>query len=90
MDKKYDVTWCYNERHHGKGPMDELGGAVKNKVFRDVKSGKVQITGAKLFAEYADQVVKNIKSIFLRAIFYRSLLILNITRKYMALWRYTR
>ena len=65
MDKKYDVTWCYNERHHGKGPMDGIGGTVKNKVFRDVKSGKVKITCAESFAEYADKAVNGIRSIYL-------------------------
>lgn len=33
MDEMYQVEWCYNERHHGKGPMDEIGGTIKNKVF---------------------------------------------------------
>ena len=28
------LTWSYNERHHGKGPMDGVGGTVKNVVFR--------------------------------------------------------
>ena len=28
------LTWCYNERHHGKGPMDGVGETVKNVVFR--------------------------------------------------------
>ena len=23
------LVWCYNERHHGKGPMDGVGGTVK-------------------------------------------------------------
>ena len=29
IDGKYGVTWCYNERHHGKGPMDGVGGTIK-------------------------------------------------------------
>ena len=43
FDPSYDVTWYYNERHHGKGPMDGLGVTIKNLVFRHVKSGKVVI-----------------------------------------------
>ena len=30
----------YNERHHGKCPMDVVGGTLKNVVFRKVKSGR--------------------------------------------------
>ena len=65
MDKKYEVEWCYNERHHGKGPMDGIGGTIKNKVFRDVKSGKIHINGAKSFAEHADHCINNITSLYL-------------------------
>ena len=38
MLPKKSLTWCYNERHHGKGPMDGVGGTVKNAVYREVKS----------------------------------------------------
>jgi len=43
MDKKFKVEWCYNEKHHGKSLMDGIGETIKNKVFRDVKSGKVHM-----------------------------------------------
>ena len=33
------LSWFYNERHHGKGPMDGVGGTVKNVIFRKIKSG---------------------------------------------------
>jgi len=65
MDKKFKVEWFYNERHHGKGPMDGVGGTIKNKVFRDVKSGKVHIKDAMSFAEYADLAIDNIISLYL-------------------------
>ena len=29
IDEKCEVIWCYNERHHGKGPMDGVGGTIK-------------------------------------------------------------
>ena len=28
-EKKYEVTWCYNECHHEKGPMDGDRGTIK-------------------------------------------------------------
>ena len=36
-----NLEWHYNEAHHGKGPIDGIGGAVKNAVFRKVLSGEV-------------------------------------------------
>ena len=35
-----EIFWFYNERHHGKCPMDVVGGTLKNVVFRKVKSGR--------------------------------------------------
>ena len=65
IDRKYEIAWFYNERHHGKGPMDGVGGTLKNKVFRDVKSGKIQITSAESFANYAEATIDGIKSLYL-------------------------
>ena len=31
-----NVKWNYNEAHHGKGPLDGIGGTIKNQVFREV------------------------------------------------------
>ena len=45
--------------------MDGVEGAIKNKVYRDVRSGKVHIEDAKSFAEYADITIRNIKSLYL-------------------------
>lgn len=36
--ENYTVIRYYNERHHGKGPMDGIGGCIKNKVYRAVLS----------------------------------------------------
>ena len=63
--KKYKVEWCYNERHHDKGPIDGIRGTIKNKVFHDVNSGKVHIEDAKSSAEYAGLTIDNIKSLYL-------------------------
>ena len=37
LNPDYTVQWYYNERHHGKGPMDGVGGTVKNMIFQQVK-----------------------------------------------------
>ena len=50
----HTIFWYYKERYHGKGPMDGVVGTIKDRVFRDVKSGKVAIKNAEHFAEYAD------------------------------------
>ena len=59
------VVWCYNERHHGKGPMDSVGGTVKNVVFRKVKSGKVTIYSPEQFTEAVQKFITAIHSIYL-------------------------
>ena len=60
-----DLSWCYNELHHEKGPMDDVGGTIKQRVFRDVKSGKVSITNAEHFAAHADAILNGIKSLYM-------------------------
>ena len=40
-------------------------GTIKNKVFRDVKSGKTKITDAESSAKYADNTISGIKSLYL-------------------------
>ena len=64
---KYEVSinlsWFYNERHHGKGSMDEIVGTLKNAVYRDVKSGKAIINDPKELTEYADKTIKGISSL---------------------------
>ena len=65
----HTLFWYYNERHHGKGPMDGIGGTIKHRVFRDVKSEKVNIRNAEhsfiSFASYADTILKGIKSLYM-------------------------
>ena len=58
FEASINLSWFYNEWHHGKGPMDGIGGTLKNAVYRDVKSGKAIINDAKEFAEYADETIK--------------------------------
>ena len=58
------IRWRYNEAHHGKDPMDGIGGTMKDLVFRQVKSGKVIINSAKEFYELANLYVPSISTIF--------------------------
>ena len=64
FQEKY-LVWCYNERHHGKGPMDGVGGTVKNVIFRKVKSGKVVIYSPQEFAEAVKKFVPAIHAVYL-------------------------
>ena len=42
-----------------------MGGAMKNKVYRDVMSNKCMIKNAKDFAEYANKTISGITSIYM-------------------------
>ena len=35
------LCWFYDERHHGKVPMDDRGGTIKNAIFWKIKSGQI-------------------------------------------------
>ena len=61
-----EVNWYFNERHHRKGPMDGIGGTIKNKVYHDVISNKCLSKNAKDFAEYANKTLNGISSIYMQ------------------------
>ena len=61
----YTIQWYYNERLRRKGPMDGVGGTVKNMIFQHVKSKKCVINGAKDFAEYANKIINGISCLYL-------------------------
>ena len=63
--KEHTIAWYYNERHHGKGPMDVVGSTIKHRVFPDVRSEKVHISNANHFASYVDSILKGIKSLYM-------------------------
>ena len=65
IDSKVEVNWYYNEKHHGKGSMDGIGGTIKNKLYRNVMSNKCLIKNAKDFAEYANKTINGITSIYM-------------------------
>ena len=49
-----EITWSYFESHHGKGPVDGIGGRLKNQVYKTVKAGHIVINGAEQFATHAN------------------------------------
>ena len=53
------------QRSHGKGPMDGVGGTVKNIIFRKVKSGFVTIDSPFEFHQAILKFVPSIKSVYL-------------------------
>ena len=57
IDKATDAEWHYNEAHHGKGPMDGVGGTIKNLVFCAVKSGKVSVRDPEEFAKATNDIL---------------------------------
>ena len=57
------VEWNYNEAHHGKGPMDGIGGTVKNVVYRQVKSGNVTINSVEKFFDAVNRFVPTITTL---------------------------
>ena len=63
--ESYQSIRYYNERHHGKGPMDGIEGLLKNVVFRAVVSEKVVIHSPEAFAHYADSNIKGVSVLFM-------------------------
>ena len=59
------LMWLYNEHHHGKGPMDSVGGTVKKVIFRKVKSGYVVIYSPQGFSEAVTTVLSAIHAVYL-------------------------
>ena len=45
------LCWFYNEGHHGKVPMDDEGGTIKNVIFQKVKSGQIVVHTPKEFSD---------------------------------------
>ena len=60
----YTIKWYYNERHQGKGPMDSVGGTLKNMIFHYVKSKQCVINGAKDFEEYPNKIINGISCLY--------------------------
>ena len=59
------LCWFYNEGHYGKVPMDDVGGAIKNVIFRKVKSGQIVVHTPKEFPDAAMKFVPSIITLYL-------------------------
>ena len=59
------LCWFYDERHHGKVPMDDVGGTIKNVIFRKVKSGQIVVHTPKEFSDAAMKFLPSIITVYL-------------------------
>ena len=60
------LYWFYNEGHHGKVPMDDVGEIIKNVIFRKLKSGQVVVHTSKEFSDAAMKYVSSVITVYLR------------------------
>ena len=60
-----ELIWNYNEKSHGKGSMDGVGGTVKNIIFRKVKSGFVTINTPLEFHQAVLKLIPSIHNVYL-------------------------
>ena len=58
------LEWNCNEAQHEKGPMNGIGGTIKNVVFREVKSRKVVINSPIEFCEAENKFFPSIKCLY--------------------------
>ena len=58
------LCWFYNEGHHGKVPMDDVGGTIKNVIFRKVKSGQIVVHTPKEFSDAAMRFLPSIITVY--------------------------
>ena len=54
------LCWFYNEGHHGKVPMNEVGGTIQNVIFRKGKSSQIVVHKPKEFSDVAMKLVLSI------------------------------
>ena len=59
------LCWFYNERHHGKGSMDDVVGTIINVIFRKVKSGQIVVHTPKEFSDASMKFVPSIITVHL-------------------------
>ena len=59
------LRWFYNEGHHGKVPMDDVGRTIKNIIFRKVNSGQIVVHTPKEFSDAAMKFVSSIVTVYL-------------------------
>ena len=59
------LCWCYNERHHGKVPMDDVGRTIKNVIFQKVRSCQIVVHTPKEFSDAAMKFLSSIITVYL-------------------------
>ena len=59
------LCWFYNEVHHGKVPMDDVGGIITNIIFWKVNSGQIVAHTPKEFSDAAMKLVLSIIIVYL-------------------------
>ena len=59
------LSCFYNEGHHGKIPMDDLGETMKNVIFRKAKSGQIVVHTRKEFSHAAMKFLSSIITVYL-------------------------
>ena len=59
------LCWFYNEGHHSKVPMDDVGGTIKNVIFWKVKSGHLVVQTLKEFFDTAMKFVPSFIAVYL-------------------------
>ena len=64
LKPELSLEWQYKESHHGKSPMDGVGGTVENTGYRRVLAGDFLIDNPKQFASFAQEVC-NVDLLFL-------------------------
>ena len=65
MFLKKSLCWFYNEGHHGKVPINDVGKTIKNVIFRKVKSGQIVVHTPKEFSDAAMKFVSSIITVYL-------------------------
>ena len=53
------IEWYCFETNHDKGPLDEIGGPVKDADYRSAISKKVVIESPQQSATYADSILQS-------------------------------
>ena len=59
------LSCCYNEGHHGKVPMDDVGETIKNFIFQKVEWGQIVVHTPKEFSDAAIKFVSSIITVYL-------------------------
>ena len=65
MFLKKSLCWFYNEAHHDKFPMDDVGGTIKNVIFQKVKSRQIVVYIHKEFSDAGMKFVPSIVTAYL-------------------------